>query len=898
MTNPAAFPLDADVSGAYSTELRLTTDGRIVDFLDPDKARPNTPEERVRQVYARRLHYDYGYPKSHMAFEVPIQIFSAERGAADIVVYVSELAAKMRDQSKIRVIVEAKAPNVQRGRTQLLSYIYASSAEGGVWMNETDAPVYWRRGDGPGQELTTWPNIPRFGELWESVGTHSKRALRPPHNLVETFRRCHNALYRQGIDSEDIAMDMVRIILAKYQDEKNAGEECKFRCTPLELQTAEGRNRVAERVHTLFREARAEAPEVFDSNEEISAGDREIATVVSELQDFQFLADDESEEVYDVVGAAYEVYVGSHLKGDRGQYFTPRLIVQLLTRSVAPSAGDTIIDPAMGSGGFLIMAMRLITHAITKSDRSPRAKRDAIRAMQQRLFGIDQSSKLVKVARMNMILAADGRAGLVRGDSLHALDELPASFRPRRVSVPTVILTNPPFGATSEHRITPDNDPDVIGQYALGRVWRADARGRLRPSDEFATEGAPPEYLFIERCIRWLAPGGKLGVVVPRGVLDNDKALPLRTLLLREMRVLAVINCHDDTFKPHTDAKAALLYCEKKDVPTDDDDDYPIYMAISQGIGHDGLGRPIYRTDSKGDPILVGDQPVLDQDTGDIYEGWLALREGRQSPSEYYFQSSRHQLTPSLHLNPVRYLPRYEASRRAALELGERDGWTSERLGQIARVFNGPRFKRPYADRGTTRGPDIVRYFTGNAATQMRGENLKFLDLAKAKPQQLKMINKLYLQRGMILITDSGTVGRVVYATRHHEGAVGTNNLIRIVIDDEALRGYVYQYLLSPMGQNQLKANIYGAIVDHIEPDDVKQVIVPIPDSRERLEEIGLKVIRAVELQEAASRLDGASRALLAESLGENVQLIDGADEAEDPVRDDERETDLFSLPL
>lgn len=226
------------------------------------------------------------------------------------------------------------------------------------------------------------------------------------------------------------------------------------------------------------------------------------------------------------------------------------------------------------------------------------------------------------------------------------------------------------------------------------------------------------------------------------------------------------------------------------------------------------------------------------------------------------------QITESLNLNPVRYLPRYAESRRKVLELGEQDGWSVEHLGQIADVFNGPRFKRPYADKGITDGPMIVRYFTGNAITQTLGENVKYLDLEKAKPVQLKMIERLYMHRGMILITDSGTVGRVVYATRYHHGAVGTNNLIRVVIEDEALRGYVYQFLSSELGQHQLKANIYGAIVDHIEPDDVKGVVVPIPDDRSEIERIGLPVIRSIELQEEAQMELESSRTELAVSVG------------------------------
>lgn len=857
----------AQVLALFPTDkFRLTADGRVIDFLDPTLTRLNTPEERVRQDYGRKLHREYGYPKEQIVFEAPINMGS-ETKFADIAIYQTPAAAMRKDQSRIRMIIETKAPDIKKGVAQLTSYISASSAEGGVWINTTDAPKYFRRK--ATRELIEWPNIPHASEDWNSIGKHKKQDLRAPHDLVETFKRCHNALYKVGIDSDDLAMDMVRIILAKYRDEWEEGDTCQFRCTPLELQSSEGRKRVADRVRKLFAQVRDDNSDVFEEHEHITAGDREIATVVAELQDFKFLPDEDSDEVYDIVGAAYEVYVGSHLKGDRGQYFTHRLIVQLLVRMVDPDEKDIIFDCAMGSGGFLISAMRHVIQKIAHSERSKQAKRTAMGNFRSRIFGIDKSPKLVKVARTNMILAKDGHAGLVHGDTLYDPNTLGREFlRKAGPGVATCILTNPPFGATSEHRITHEVSPEILEQFELGRAWRW-VDGEYKATEAFTNEGVPPEYLFVERCIKWVKPGGKIGIVVPRGLLDNDKALSVRTLIFRETRVLAVVNCHDDTFKPHTDAKAALLILEKKTGQAHEDN-YSIFMAISQGIGHNGVGEPLFKTDAKGDDILVDGEPIIDHDCDDIFAAWNLLNAGKKSPSDYYFSIKRKDINKdTLILNPVRHLPKYSKSRKRVLALGESDGWTVEHLSQIADVFNGPRFRRPYADKGVVRGPNIVRYFTGNAVTQTRGENIKYLDLAKAKSNQMKMINKLYLRRGMILITDSGTVGRVVFSTAYHAGAVGTNNLIRVVIADDALRGYVYQFLSSRLGQDQLRANIYGAIVDHLEPDDVKNVLIPIPTDRNVLEEIGLPVIKAMHLQEIAFAESESSRLLLSEEIGD-----------------------------
>ena len=120
-----------------SDRLRLTADGKIIDFLDPNVARANAPEEHVRQNYARKLHYDYGYAKDHLVINAPIGVGLNKTIFADVGVYDSARSAATRDQAKLRIVVETKAPDKKSGIAQLKSYIFASSAEGGVWVNQT-----------------------------------------------------------------------------------------------------------------------------------------------------------------------------------------------------------------------------------------------------------------------------------------------------------------------------------------------------------------------------------------------------------------------------------------------------------------------------------------------------------------------------------------------------------------------------------------------------------------------------------------------------------------------------------------------------------------------------------------------------------------------------------------
>lgn len=294
-----------------SQEFQITLDaeGKIIDFLEEDKSRPNTPEERIRQKMGQILYYEFNYPKESMAFERHINM-GREKKRADIVIYSSAEAKATEDQGQILLIAETKAPTEKVNDGQLTSYISASSAQGGFWTNG-DSIEFFRKNQDSGI-VYEWIGIPKCGQAWDAVGKYKKSELIQPVDLKLAFRRCHNAMYRQGIDSEDVALDMTRVILAKIEDESSSKEECDFHITPEEFRDENARSVACARVRKLFEAVRDRYPDVFTPTEKITSSDAQLAIVISQLQQYAFL-----EATHDVIGTAYETYVASSLKGER-----------------------------------------------------------------------------------------------------------------------------------------------------------------------------------------------------------------------------------------------------------------------------------------------------------------------------------------------------------------------------------------------------------------------------------------------------------------------------------------------------------------------------------------------------------------------------------------------------
>ena len=861
----------------------INDDGKIVDILS-GTILEDKPEERVRQKYLKILVEEYGYDKRQMAREVGIfygrnelKDINGNVIRADIVVYENAVACRNRDQGKILFIVECKAPNHTEGYNQLVSYIYNTSATGGVWYNGDGSDyevAYFRRLHEPENRLCEWPGLPRKNEQWDIFGRRKKSELKKIYDVKALLHSCHNKLHARGAEEDDLTMEMVRIILAKARDEERDGEMPQFYCTPEEYNSETGRT-VTDRISVLFDEVKNNNMEIFSREEKIMIGERALKDVVTVLQDYQFLQDSTDSVEWDLMGAAYEEYTATYLKRRAGQFFTNRLVINFMVQALDPTPDDIVLDPAGGSGGFLTGTLRYVRDKILNSNATEIAQRRQLDNFKNRMFMVDTSKRLVKVARTAMILNGDGYTGMTQGDSLGPYE----SFAEKIVSmchknIPSIILTNPPFAGVGEGK---QSDGPTLERFELGKKWSY-IDGEYQKTDELCADGVPPEMLFVERCVDWLRPGGKLGIVLPKGFLDTNTYQSARALLLRKCRILAIINMHKNTFQPYTGVRTCLILVQKlqesEEITTIED--YSIFMAISNKIGQDSEGVPIYRYDDNGDLI-----DEIDQDLDKILEKYISFTKGELETSDYCFSIKRSEILDDFRFNPQAYMPSLNKTLKDVANIDNVEGWSVTTLGQLVpgiQIFKGPRLRTDNINvNGITEGAQVEPYYTPSAILQEKADSVKYLDLARATAKQLKDFQKVRLHRGDIVITRSGSIGRASIITAQFDNVIASDDMIRVRIDDENLRYYIYCYLQSKEAIDQMMRNEYGSIQQHLEPVHISNLLIPVPDDLSKLETIILLSKEAFELKESsyASLQTGISEV---KELLESVKIIQSKD--------------------
>jgi type I restriction enzyme M protein len=569
--------------------------------------RKDTPEENVRQRWARSLVEEYGYPKSDIMLEVPIHMGTMKK-RADIVIF--NPGAKHVQENAL-IIIETKRDDVKasdkaEGEGQLKSYMAASSScKFGLWVGR-ERFAYERSSDG---KIELVSDIPRAGE--DRPRRPERADLQVAHDLAAIFRRCHNYIYGNGgLQTAEAFHEMLKLIFCKvYDEEEGQNVELNFAIGPKEQRSESGKRRLLEdRIQPLFAKVRKRYPYIFQDDEHIKLEPGVLAYIVSEMQ-FISLVDTTT----DVKGAAYEELVGENLRGGRGEYFTRRNVCDMTVRIIQSLFTEeeltalVVLDCCCGTGGFLVSWIDNLQKIIRQQEERRRSKnietkvRDRIREICTRyLFGLDVNPALVKTSQMNLVMHGDGSTNVFRTDSLRSPGEW--ADEPRK-KIPfgevDVLLTNPPFG--SEVRI---DDPHILERFELSR-W--DANG-MRTS-------MPAEQLFVESAMMFLKEGGILGIVLPDGILNNPGLRFLRSWLLKRARIIASIDLPKETFSISGGVNnPSVLIVQKftsEQVERANakilDENHMVFLSSPRTAGIDKRGKPIFLRYPDGREILDKD---------------------------------------------------------------------------------------------------------------------------------------------------------------------------------------------------------------------------------------------------------------------------------------------------
>lgn len=581
-------------------------------FVYDEKKESGKPEEIVRQLWLYKLNKYYGYPFDRMDTEKDIHFGREIHGkAVDIVVYKS-------DKITPYILVEVKAPTESKGIEQMKSYLNADGAEIGVWGNGIKRVILYRFY--PREFNDTLPDLPKvdqtIDDLLEAKKTYYEYTT-TKINLKEAIDSMQElVLANAGVD---VFNEVFKLIYAKLYDESEAqfrpDKEVFFR-------KYRDLSKTYNTINDLFKKAIKKWPGTFYEQENISLSPDHLSIVVGELERTRLFGSDLS-----IIDEAFEYLIPEVAKGKKGQYFTPRHVIGMAVKMLDPKPEEYVIDPAAGSGGFLINAMYSV------KERHLNGSEEAMREYaKENIWGIDFADEISKTSRALMLVAGDGRAHLFKLNSLDprewqgeeaqlldARSKLQTMLLPLGNSADNaenkktfhymnfdVLLTNPPFAGEIK-------DQGLLRQYFFGRK-----RGKLVNTIE-------RHILFIERTLDMLRSGGRMAIVLPQGVLNNTNMEYVREYLFDKARILAVVGLHGNTFKPHTGIKTSVLFLQKwSGEAGNPKKDYPIFMAVSKKGGKDNSGDYIYKKDQSGNYVHdARGHKVLDHDLDEIADGFL-----------------------------------------------------------------------------------------------------------------------------------------------------------------------------------------------------------------------------------------------------------------------------------
>ena len=584
------------------------------------------PEELIRQLYTARLLKRYRYPQERIRFEHLVN-FGRERKRADIVIL---------DKDRLDtpyIIVEVKKPKLQGGKAQLRSYCNATGASMAVWTNGQQISHYHRKDPNYFEDLTDIPDVNQtLADMLNENFTLKDLILKDKlvterKSLKEVILELEDeVLANAGVD---VFEEVFKLIFTKLYDEFKSRDDktvINHFLKPIQSSNYEIRKQTVEtipgdgfrvmefrntgqtptelksKIQRLFDEAKHQWKGVFPEYATFELSDSHLSVCVSSLQDVKLFNSN-----LQVIDEAFEYLVSKDAKGEKGQYFTPRHVIDMCVKMLNPKRGETMIDTAAGSCGFPVHTFFQVTGSSFTNAEMSTADKQYVR---DNIFGIDFDEKTVRVARTLNLIAGDGESNVLHlntldyerwsdnternsrwirtyGDGFDRLKALRKESTENGYFNFDILMANPPFAGDIKER-------RILYQYKLGF------------KEKKAQSKVGRDILFIERNLNFLKPGGRMAIVLPQGRFNNTSDKYIREFIAAEARILAVVGLDTNTFKPHTGTKTSVLFLQKRnDDPSkgplcSNVGDYPIFFAVSEEGGRDSSGNYVFLENSNG----------------------------------------------------------------------------------------------------------------------------------------------------------------------------------------------------------------------------------------------------------------------------------------------------------
>lgn len=571
----------------------VTSDNHIENY--------NDPEEKVRAEFWAELIYKYEYPANRIKVEVVVpDRLPTDR--ADIVIFVDDECKRpytvvecKKDGVTDAEFMQAIEQGVGNATWVKLRAEYVVIVAGGTRrvLDVSDKFGAFEREQNILADLPKAYGKPQEFRFYKGTENDIKEVDR--EELITAIKKCHQTLWGGGRLSPPTAFgELCKLIFVKISDEQKhriKGDPYQF-----QIKTHEPSSKLAERINALYDEQKVRDPEVF--TESIKVDDRVLRTVVSHLESINLNKTD-----LDVKGVAFEQFMDGFFKGDFGQYFTPRPIIEFCVKMMMREDEYSpkkqlnewdILDPSCGSGGFLLHALDFMRK---KADQFYDKKSEPTdhkeywhKFAEKHLFGIEINDEIARVAKMNMIVHDDGHTNVISHDALESIDKMSARNSGFTKDKFDLILTNPPFGS-----IINKTEKPYLSDYELGKIKDAKGKEKDRPRQS-------SEVLFIERIWQFLKPKtGKAAIVLPDGILTNSSSQYVRDFILEKFQLLAVVSLPQCAFA-HFGAgvKASVIFVRKRNDNEKPNAAEAIFMAAPELIGYDATGR---KTESQLDEI-------------------------------------------------------------------------------------------------------------------------------------------------------------------------------------------------------------------------------------------------------------------------------------------------------